>query len=169
MMEKTKVINKLHSGEGNMKRYICMTTMIAVLLMVSALFGQTARYQDSGGKISLNIEEADIRTVLRSISEFSGMNIVAGSKVEGPVTVLLHNVSWREALDNILRMNDFVAVEEHGIIRVTTLEDIQNAIRNEELETGIFQIEYARADDLRQVIEKLLTVILDSDRFSVKG
>jgi type IV pilus assembly protein PilQ len=108
-------------------------------------------------RISLNVEQADIRTVLRSISEFSGMNIVAGSKVEGPVTVLLHDVPWREALSNILKMNDFVAVEEQGIIRVSTLEDFQNAVRNEKLETGIFQIKYSRAEQLRDVVAKLLS------------
>ncbi len=140
-----------------MKRFVIIIAVMAALIAVEALFGQTVPYRGSGGKISLNVEEADIRTVLRSISEFSGMNIVAGSKVKGPVTVLLHEVSWREALDNILKMNDFVAVEEQGIIRVTTLEDIQNAVKNEELETGIFQIKYARAQDLKGVVEKLLT------------
>ncbi|MBU1708204.1 hypothetical protein KKB28_09890, partial [bacterium] len=140
-----------------MKRFVIIIAVMAALIAVEALFGQTAPYRGSGGKISLNVEEADIRTVLRSISEFSGMNIVAGSKVKGPVTVLLHEVSWREALDNILKMNDFVAIEEQGIIRVTTLEDIQNAVKNEELETGIFQIKYARAQDLKGVVEKLLT------------
>ena len=140
-----------------MKRFVIIMAMMAALIAAEALFGQTAPYRGSAGKISLNVEEADIRTVLRSISEFSGTNIVAGSKVKGPVTVLLHDVSWREALDNILKMNDFVAVEEQGIIRVTTLEDIQNAVRNEELETGIFQIKYARAEDLRVVLDKLLT------------
>ena len=141
-----------------MKQFLCVAALIAALVSVKAFPGQqTAPYRGSGGNISLNVEEADIRTVLRSISAFSGMNIVAGSKVEGPVTVLLNDVPWRQALDNILQMNDFVAVEDQGIIRVTTLEDIQNAVRNEKLETGIFQIKYARAVDLRDVIQKLLT------------
>ena len=140
-----------------MKRFVIIMAVMAALIAAEALFGETAPYRGSAGKISLNVEEADIRTVLRSISEFSGMNIVAGSKVKGPVTVLLHDVSWREALDNILKMNDFVAIEEQGIIRVTTLEDIQNAVKNEELETGIFQIKYARAEKLQAVIDKLLT------------
>ncbi len=141
-----------------MKQFICVAALIAALVSVKALPGQqTVPYRGTGGNISLNVEEADIRTVLRSISAFSGMNIVAGSKVEGPVTVLLNDVPWRQALDNILQMNDFVAVEDRGIIRVTTLEDIQNAVRNEKLETGIFQIKYARAEDLREVIQKLLT------------
>jgi type IV pilus assembly protein PilQ len=141
-----------------MKRLIRIASLVSVLVSMSALFGQeSTSYRVPERRISLNVEQADIRTVLRSISEFSGMNIVAGSKVEGPVTVLLHDVSWREALDNILKMNDFVAVEDKGIIRVTTHEDIQNAVKNEKLETGIFQIKYARAEQLRDVVGKLLS------------
>lgn len=105
----------------------------------------------------MNVEQADIRTVLRSISEFSGMNIVAGSEVTGPVTVLLHDVPWREALESILRMNDFVAVEEYGIIRVATHKDISEAEKKEALETAIYQINYARADELKNVVTRLLS------------
>ncbi|MBM3325274.1 MAG: hypothetical protein FJY66_06360, partial [Calditrichaeota bacterium] len=141
-----------------MKRLLCLVALVVALPNHSILLGQESTpFRMPERRISLNVEQADIRTVLRSISEFSGMNIVAGSKVEGPVTVLLHDVSWREALENILKMNDFVAVEEKGIIRVTTHQDIQNAVKNEKLETGIFQIKYARAERLREVVGKLLS------------
>jgi len=105
----------------------------------------------------MNVEEADIRTVLRSMSEFSGMNIVAGSEVKGPVTVLLHDVPWREALENILKMNDFVASEANGIIRVSTHKDFEQARKLENLTTAVYQIKYARAEKLQAVVSKLLT------------
>jgi type IV pilus assembly protein PilQ len=108
-------------------------------------------------RISMNVEQADIRTVLRSIAEFSGTNIVAGSEVTGPVTVLLNNVPWREALDNVLRINDFVAVEEKGVIRVTTHKDIASAAQLEALNTQIYKIKYARAEMLKKTLTKLLT------------
>ncbi len=125
-------------------------------LMLPAL-AQVAPYHGAGGRISLNVEEADIRTVLRSISEFSGMNIVAGSEVKGPVTVLLHDVPWRDALDNVLKMNDFVAFESEGIIRVSTHKDFDVARKTENLTTKVYQIEYARADRLQDVVVKLLS------------
>lgn len=118
---------------------------------------QVAPYRGESGRISMNVEEADIRVVLRSISEFSGMNIVAGSEVKGPVTVLLHDVPWREALESILRMNDFVAMEEHNVIRVATHKDSEQAAKTQALRTEIFEIKYARADKLQLVISKLLS------------
>lgn len=119
--------------------------------------GQSSVVRESSGRISMNVEESDIRTVLRSISEFSGMNIVAGSEVKGPVTVLLHDVPWRDALMTILRMNDFVAVEDKGIIRVSTHKDFAASAKLEALETRVIEIHYARAEKLQPTIQKLLT------------
>jgi len=133
-----------------------ITILLLAGLCATAL-AQNAPYRGSGGRISMNVEESDIRSVLRSISEFSGMNIVAGSEVKGTVTVLLHDVAWREALDNILKMNDFVATEENGIIRVSTHKDFDEARKLENLETSVYTIKYARAEKLQGVVAKLLT------------
>ena len=139
-----------------MKNRLLIFLLFSIILM--PLCVQSAD-RDSGyeRRISMNVEQADIRTVLRSIAEFSGTNIVAGSEVTGPVTVLLNNVPWREALDNVLKINDFVSVEENGVIRVTTHKDIANAAKLEALETQIFNIQYARAEQLKDVTAKLLT------------
>ncbi|MFZ5433660.1 MAG: type IV pilus secretin PilQ [Calditrichota bacterium] len=131
--------------------------LLLVCLCAVLAQAQTAPYRGSAGRISMNVEESDIRSVLRSISEFSGMNIVAGSEVKGTVTVLLHDVPWREALDNILKMNDFVAVEQNGIIRVSTHKDFEAARRLENLQTEVYNIKYARAEKLQGVVTKLLS------------
>jgi type IV pilus assembly protein PilQ len=140
-----------------MKPVFLIWLLAGVALCPLTAAAQTVPYHGSAGRISMNVEEADIRTVLRSISEFSGMNIVAGSEVKGPVTVLLHDVPWREALENILKMNDFVATEETGIIRVSTHKDFEQARKLENLTTTVYQIKYARAEKLQAVITKLLT------------
>lgn len=142
---------------GTMKPVLLVLLLAAVAFCPLTAAAQTVPYHGSAGRISMNVEEADIRTVLRSISEFSGMNIVAGSEVKGPVTVLLHDVPWREALENILKMNDFVASEETGIIRVSTHKDFEQARKLENLTTAVYQIKYARADKLQAVVTKLLT------------
>ncbi|MCL4306598.1 type IV pilus secretin PilQ [bacterium] len=126
-------------------------------LMSSMVWAQRTTEPGYERRISMNVEQADIRTVLRSIAEFSGTNIVAGSEVTGPVTVLLNNVPWREALDNVLRINDFVAVEEKGVIRVTTHKDIANAEKLEALTTNIYKVKYARAETLKKNLTRLLT------------
>ena len=41
---------------------------------------------DLGKPMNLDVQGADLRAVLRSIAEFSGVNIVADREIEGPVT-----------------------------------------------------------------------------------
>ena len=135
---------------------------IAIILLSMLVCSPVSAQKTTDGagyerRISMNVEQADIRSVLRSIAEFSGTNIVAGSEVTGPVTVLLNNVPWREALDNVLRINDFVAVEEKGVIRVTTHKDIASAATLQALTTNIYKIRYARAEMLKKTLTKLLT------------
>jgi type IV pilus assembly protein PilQ len=132
--------------------------MILIAGMLAVAWTPAAAQRGYGdGLISMNIEGAEIRSVLRSFSEFSGMNIIAGSDVKGTATVLLHNVPWRQALDQVLRINDFVAVEEQGIIRVATLNDIQNAEKMIELNTQVYQINFARATEIKIIVDKMLT------------
>ena len=85
----------------------------------------TATEADQGPKISLDVQDADIGTVLRSLASFSGTNIVASPRVEGKVTVKLEDVPWRQALSVILRAHAFDYVDDHGIIRVDTAEDLR--------------------------------------------
>jgi type IV pilus assembly protein PilQ len=74
--------------------------------------------------ITLDVQGADIKTVLRSISEFSGANIIAGPEVEGPVTIHLVAVPWKEALETVLKANGYSYVDSYGIYRVQETEVI---------------------------------------------
>ncbi len=75
--------------------------------------------------ISLDVQDAEIGTVLRSLAGFSGTNIVASPRVEGKVTVKLEDVPWIEALGVILKAHSFDYVEENGIYRIDTAADLR--------------------------------------------
>jgi type IV pilus assembly protein PilQ len=70
------------------------------------------------GKLSMDFKDADINNLLRIIAEVSGKNIVAGSDVQGKVTVRLINVEWEQALEVILRVNNFAYEMDGNVIRV---------------------------------------------------
>jgi type IV pilus assembly protein PilQ len=123
---------------------------------------------DNGPRISLDVQEAEIGTVLRSLASFSGMNIVASPRVIGKVTVKLEQVPWREALSVILRAHSFDYVEEHGIIRVDTASDLrqekvavsqaENQIDNlAKLTLGLTTLKYANAGEVRDALRQMLT------------
>jgi len=86
-----------------------------------------ARETSAGGNgarqpISVDFQEADIRAVLRLLSEQSAKNIVVSPEVKGSVTIHMKTVPWEQVLDTILRLNGLVKKEEGSIISVMTAE-----------------------------------------------
>jgi type IV pilus assembly protein PilQ len=121
-----------------------------------------------GRRMSLDVQAAEIQTVLRSLSEFSGKNIVASKEVKGTVTLRLRNVPWRHALDILLRAQGLGMVDQGSTIVVSNLE----TLRKEEMErrtaeraqeellplaTRIVPVSYANADEMAKSVEKTLT------------
>ncbi len=118
--------------------------------------------------ISLDVQDAEIGTVLRSLAGYSGTNIVASPKVQGKVTVKLEDVPWIEALQVILHAHSFDYVEQEGIYRIDTAD----ALRQEKLEgqrarkqvedleslhLGMVTLRYANAAEVKDALEKMLT------------
>ncbi len=71
-----------------------------------------------GEPISLDVKDADLRDILHTFSELTGLNMVIDPDVRGSVTVRLHDVPWDQALDLILRTNGCGYVIEGNILRV---------------------------------------------------
>ena len=121
-----------------------------------------------GRRMSLDVQGADIQTVLRSLSEFSGKNIVASKEVKGQVTLRLRNVPWRHALDIVLKSQGLGMVETGQTIVVSNLDtlrkeemDRRTAERTQEellpLETRILPVNYAASKEMARSVEKTLT------------
>jgi len=105
------------------------------------------------GNVTLVFKDADIRTVLHTLSYKSGMNIVAASDVEGKVTIRLIDVPWETALEVILKNHKLTYEREGNIIRVTTLE----SVAEEELQSEVFVLNYSNASAVAEVIKEMLT------------
>lgn len=118
--------------------------------------------------ISMDFQDADIMTVLRSFSVYTDKNIIAGPEVKGPVTVHLEEVPWRKALEIVLRANGYGAREEEGVIRVglwdqflneeIKLHEAEKKRRDlEPLVTKIVDVSFAKADEITEPLKPLLT------------
>ncbi|MEO8189260.1 MAG: hypothetical protein ABI682_02875 [Acidobacteriota bacterium] len=71
-----------------------------------------------GERISLDLKDADIRDVLKSFASLAAVNMVIDPDVKGSVTVSLHDVSWVDALEVILRSNGLGMVAEGRLLRI---------------------------------------------------
>ena len=119
-------------------------------------------------RMSLDVQGAEVQTVLRSLSEFSGKNIVASKEVKGQVTLRLRNVPWRHALDIVLRAQGLGMIEQGQTIVISNLETLRKeemerntAARAAEellpLQTRIIPVSYANAEEMAKAVEKSLT------------
>jgi type IV pilus assembly protein PilQ len=120
------------------------------------------------GTFTIDVEGADIRTVMKAISDFSGRNIVVGKDVKATVKASLRNVGWQEAMRTILRSNGLDYVDENGILRVDEGQRLaaeavdREASRAKQmelvpLETRIVKINYANAGELTTAIQSTLS------------
>jgi type IV pilus assembly protein PilQ len=98
--------------------------------------GQSAANQGptrfTGNPISLDFQGADLRAVLRSFAEISGLNIVIDPNVQGTVDVALRDVPWDQALDIILRANKLGYSVDGTIVRIAPI----TTLSGEEKERG---------------------------------
>jgi type IV pilus assembly protein PilQ len=120
------------------------------------------------GTFTMDVDGADIRTVLKAIAEFSGRNIVPGKDVRGTVRVSLRNVSWQDALRTVLRSNGMDYADEGGILRVDEAAKLHaEAVERETarakalelipLETAIIKLNYANASELNTALQSAVS------------
>jgi type IV pilus assembly protein PilQ len=81
--------------------------------------GGSQRY--TGNPITLDFQDADLRAVLRTFAEISGLNMVIDPAVQGTVDVVLTEVPWDQALDIILRGSKLGYSVDGTIVRIAPL------------------------------------------------
>ncbi len=119
-------------------------------------------------KITLDAQGADIKTVLRTISDFAGVNIVSGQDVEGDVYVHIKDTPWEEALDILLKAYGYGYREEFGMIRVAEMQalmkeelDVKTAENKKNellpLTTRIIFVNNSNAEELRMALENIVS------------
>jgi type IV pilus assembly protein PilQ len=79
----------------------------------------TTRFQ--GHPISLDFQGADLRSVLRTFADISGLNIVIDPTINGTVDVALKDVPWDQALDIILKANKLGYAVDGTVVRIAPL------------------------------------------------
>jgi type IV pilus assembly protein PilQ len=159
------------------KALLGLVLMVAASLVVAgatpsfaddAAMKQVGMVRTGTGSFSIDVQGADVHTVVKAISEFSGRNIVVAKDVKSSVSVSLRNVGWQEALRTILRTNGLDYVDEGGIIRVDDMQKLAAETVDREaarakaaelvpLETRVVKLNYANANELVAPIQSTLT------------
>ncbi len=98
--------------------------LLVVFLVPSVSIGQAVKQATQ--RVSFDFIDADIRNVLRVLSELGTKNIVVAEDVKGKVTIKLENVPLEEAFDVILKNNDLARIEEENVTRIVTVKKLND-------------------------------------------
>ncbi|MBA2602632.1 MAG: type IV pilus secretin PilQ [Acidobacteria bacterium] len=123
--------------------------------------GQERKY--TGHPISMDFQGVDLRSVLRTFAEISGLNMVIDPDVQGTVDIVLTDVPWDQALEVILRGNSLDYTVDGTIVRIARLETIrkeqdartllaQSAANAGTLSVRTYTLSYAKADQAAPLV-----------------
>lgn len=153
-----------------MRKKIMILSLIFLLVLPLFCFSQAAKKPIA--KVSFDYIDADVRNVIRSLSEVSGKNVIISEAVKGKITMKLEDVFWDEALDIVISTSGLRKIEADNIIRIMTLKEFdedrkskeaeRDAVRKERLDkqkmgeefiTETIYLSYAKPDEMEKLLK----------------
>lgn len=106
--------------------------------------------------ITLDFQDAEIKSVLRLMAEYGNTSIISGEDVKGRVTLTIKNTPWEQALDSILDTQGLAKKQMGDVISVMTLErkKKEEADRKEAEKDQVTAEETRKARELQKMAEK---------------
>jgi len=100
--------------------------------------------------ITLNLKETEVVDVIRTLSLLSGVNIVADDSVTGNITINLADVSFKEALDWILKLKRLSYTQVGNALIIGTPDIIETY---KEKITRIIHLDNADVENFKGVLD----------------
>lgn len=114
--------------------------------------------------ISLAFHNIKIRSALHYLSEMHGNNLIIDNKIKGEFSLYLHDISWKQALDTILKtqglakqsiMNGWFITTSEQLLKQDRI-NLQIQQKKRELSPSILkviQIRYRKASDISKLLK----------------
>lgn len=139
------------------------------LLVIFGLLAMAAAAQEKpltvvteDSKITLEMENAPIGSVLKLLAAQNNLNIVSGQEVRGSVSLRLRQVSLEEALSSILLANGYTYSRQGNVLVVLA----QDKDYPQQLETRVFELSYVSADYVAASLKNVLSPKGKTDIFT---
>lgn len=129
------------------------------------LSGNTKFY---GKKISIEVNNMEVKEALKFIMEESGVNMVISDEIKGTVSLKLRQIPWDQALVVIMRAKRLGYARQGNVLRITSIDQLKSEEEEanqlakdkkvvEPLKVRVFPITYARVDELEKKLKDFLT------------
>ena len=119
----------------------------------------------TGHPITMDFQGVDLRSVLRTFAEISGLNMVIDPDVQGTVDMILTDVPWDQALEVILRGNSLDYTVDGSIVRVAKIDTLKKEQESKQslarasadagtLAVRTFSLSYAKAAQAAPLVKR---------------
>lgn len=119
-------------------------------------------------RVTLDFRDADLRDVLRVLSEVSGLDFVLQPGVAGRVSLRLSEIPWEQALELVLRSQRLGHVLEDGVLRVGPAAELAGEFEERrrqrearelagDLMTFSRSLAYVRPEEVKELLESRLS------------
>jgi type IV pilus assembly protein PilQ len=126
--------------------------------------------------IDMNVENMDIRTLAKMLSEITGVNFLVSDEVKSQTTAKVQGVEWTRALESVLKMKslaksvdmeaNIVRIHDHNtVMQIEDFErkrkeNMQRAMllkqASEPMRTEIFKLYYTDPKEVKDMLEGVL-------------
>ncbi len=135
-------------------------------------------------EMTLRFQNEELGLLLRGLARAAGISIMLSENIKGKVTVDIQNKPWDQIFAGLLRTHGLIYEWEGDIIRIMTVEDMGQEVRELEMRqkreaqkrgietvapfaSEVIRIDYADAGNLKEIFEKLLEEGTNGRRGSV--
>jgi len=137
--------------------------------------GET-KYNYTGARITIDLQNTDIRELLRILADTGKLNLVIDPDVQGNIGVRFTDTPWDQVLDVVLKNAGLGKEIQNGVLRVAKVDKLQKEEEERKkleetkalagpLETITQPLSYAKVGDVQKILKDMLTkrgsVILD--------
>jgi len=91
--------------------------------LLNALLSASLNAATPAQRLSLNFQNMDVRAALHALAEYAEVNMVISDTVKGQISLLVHDVTWDQALEMVLQSKELEQQRSGKIIRITRHED----------------------------------------------
>jgi len=102
--------------------------------------------------VSLDFQDADIKSVFRLMAEYGNVSIITTDEVKGNITLSMKNVPWTKALETIMDINGLAKKEDDNVIIISSLARSQKDEAAREAQQAIEKKRKADKGLLKQVL-----------------
>lgn len=140
-------MKKLIKEQKNSVLRLALGILLCIMITVNV-------FADENTPVSMDFKGADLRDVLRTLSQLAEVNLITHQSVQGEVTLSLKDVPFKEAIDLITLINDLEWKWVGNTLLIARPDDIEEKFAQKSMQT--FRVQYAPLDKVKEVLENLL-------------